>query len=380
MDILIDKEIGGDFWSEGITPSYMREQLAKVPDGEDVRLVLDSPGGSVWDCVAIYNVIRDFARANPNVKITTYIQGMAASSASVIALAARDVSRQNKVVVEDNSVYMIHNAWAICIGNENDMRDTSEYLAQIDGMIRDCYVRCSGNDLKTVTKWMDAETFMFGSEIMERGFADEVISSGRDDWTAEKTDDEILAYANCRKLEAQAKVRDTQQVMRQKSGVDAVTKIAACAKNLPQAKSGVNAATQNSKTGAMPPENKLPIEAELEGCMTAEELKKNHPDVYAQVMEDGRAAGVKEERSRCDALLSMGEVAGCMDVAAGFIRDGSAVADNKVQTTLFEKRVAKAALDARNADNPPHVNPPTVDMAEDYQKKMEAAFDEGLRG
>ena len=84
--------------------------------------------------------------------------------------------------------------------------------------------------------------------------------------------------------------------------------------------------------------------------MTAEEFKKANPEAYAQVVAEAKASGVQEERSRADALLKMGEVAGCPEVAASFIRDGSAVAEDKVQTTFFEKRVAKANLDAQAKD------------------------------
>ena len=123
-EVLINKQIGSDWWEEGITADFVRDELNAAGDDE-IRITIDSPGGSVWDCIAIYNTIRDFCRNHKN-KITTYIVGMAASSASVIALAAHNANSNNKIIVEDNSVYMIHKAWQIVMGNEEDLAEAGE--------------------------------------------------------------------------------------------------------------------------------------------------------------------------------------------------------------------------------------------------------------
>ena len=71
-EILIDKQIGESWFSEGITADYVREELQKA-GSEDIRITIDSPGGDVFDCISIFNVIRDFCRTHSN-KITTYIR------------------------------------------------------------------------------------------------------------------------------------------------------------------------------------------------------------------------------------------------------------------------------------------------------------------
>ena len=88
--ILVNKRIGDSWWESGITAEFMRRELESY-DQEDnkVQIVIDSPGGSVWECISIFNIIRNFMRQHKEVTVETYIQGMAASSASIIALAPK---------------------------------------------------------------------------------------------------------------------------------------------------------------------------------------------------------------------------------------------------------------------------------------------------
>ncbi|MBQ6056979.1 MAG: Clp protease ClpP, partial [Treponema sp.] len=184
VELLINKVIGEDWWEqytgvqEEISANYVRDQLKAFPENEkELRIVIDSPGGDVFEGVTIFNVIRDFARNNPSVKITTYIQGMAASMASAIALAANAVSDSNKVIAEDNSIFMIHDAWGYVIGNQNDMREAAEYFAMIDSMLSSIYMRKTGKSEDDIRSMMDAETWLWGKNILEAGFVDEIIDS-----------------------------------------------------------------------------------------------------------------------------------------------------------------------------------------------------------
>ena len=184
VELLINKVIGEDWWEkytgvqEEISANYVRDQLKAFPENEkELRIVIDSPGGDVFEGVTIFNIIRDFARNNPSVKITTYIQGIAASMASIIALAANAVNQENKIIAEDNSTYMIHNAWGAVLGNENDMREAAEFFAGIDSMMRNVYMRKTGKNENDIRSMMDAETWLWGKDILEAGFIDEIIDS-----------------------------------------------------------------------------------------------------------------------------------------------------------------------------------------------------------
>lgn len=361
--ILMNSQIGSSWWDEGITADFIREELANFnEEDKKLRFNIDSPGGSVWECISIFNVIREFIRNNPDVEVDTYIQGMAASAASVIALAAKCENPKSKIFVEDNSVFMIHNAWTSIAGDHNKLDKTSNLLIQMDAVMKKTYCKITGKDELEITKMMDSETYMFGSEIIEQGFADEIISSG--DAHATETDKNAL-FAQVKmsiektmseiKCEAEAKSFDRCVAMFGITGAEA-----------PHNKTAVNAANNNKE--------ELP--------MTLEELKAKEPALYAQVLNTGIEEGVSKERSRCSAHLKMAEAAGCMDVAAKYIRDGSAVADDDVQATYFEKRVACAQNAARVEDNVDGINTPanasTTDSGKD--EVMMAAFDKALGG
>lgn len=175
MDILINSEIGG-----GVTADGLRSQLSKAKDGDDVRIIVNSPGGDCFEGIAVYNTIRDFAR-NFKGNITTYVQGMAASAASWIALAASSVSERNKVVVEDNSVFMVHDCWSVVIGNRNDMRQAADFAERVDGIMQKMLARKSGKSEEEIGALMDAETWYFGDEIVKAGFADELVNEKKPD-------------------------------------------------------------------------------------------------------------------------------------------------------------------------------------------------------
>lgn len=188
MDILINGEIGGGT----VTADGLRSQLGKIKDGEDARIVVNSPGGDCFEGIAVYNTIRDFAR-NFKGTITTYVQGMAASAASWIALAASSVSERNKVVVEDNSVFMVHDCWGLVIGNRNDMRSAADFAERVDGVMQKMLARKSGKSEAEIGELMDAETWYFGDEIVKAGFADELVKEKKpekeDSQTAETAPD-----------------------------------------------------------------------------------------------------------------------------------------------------------------------------------------------
>lgn len=170
MDIMIDREIGGPF---GVTAAEVRRQLSAAKDGEAVRICVDSPGGDCFEGFAVYNAIRDFARGGKH-GLSVYIQGMAASAASWVALAASSVSGC-RVSVEDNSVFMIHNCWGVAVGDRRAMTRSAELSGRIDGIMAEMLARKSGKDAAEVSEMMDDETWLFGKEIVDAGFADELI-------------------------------------------------------------------------------------------------------------------------------------------------------------------------------------------------------------
>lgn len=158
--------IGEDFWSGGgITAKKVTAQIRAIGD-RPVEIQINSPGGDMFEGIAIYNVLREHSQP-----ITVKIMGMAASAASIIAMAG------DTIEIGAASFVMIHNCWVMAIGNRHDMRETSEWLEPFDQAMVDLYAARTSQDVKDVAKWMDAETYMSGSQAIERGFADALLAA-----------------------------------------------------------------------------------------------------------------------------------------------------------------------------------------------------------
>lgn len=158
--------IGEDYWSGGgITAKSVTAQLRAIGD-RPVEVQINSPGGDMFEGIAIYNVLREHQQP-----VTIKIMGMAASAASVIAMAG------DTVEIGAASFLMIHNCWVVAVGNRHDMAETAAYLEPFDKAMADVYAFRSGAAAKDCAKWMDSETYMSGSVAIERGFADSLLAS-----------------------------------------------------------------------------------------------------------------------------------------------------------------------------------------------------------
>lgn len=340
FELLIDKAIGDDFMknSSEITARFVRDSFSKIPDNENkIRLTIDSPGGDVFEGIAIFNIIRDFARNHPDIEIETYIQGMAASMASVIALAANSVnSEKNKIIVENNSAFMIHNAWGVVIGNANDMKDAADWFGKIDGLIRATYTKRTGKNETEIRKLMNDETWFFGNEIFESGFCDYV----------EEMDNEV--NKNDWLTAAKAKVCSTQNKLREKT-LNAQRKFdySAAASTLGfNLDKTVGGPTVQDKTDGG---KNLP-DGKKGGCMTAEEFKKDNPEAYAQIVEEGKKLGEEAAQARATRLLQLGEKAGAVNAAIQCFREGKDTNDPEVVDYLFDRGKAEQILALQRED------------------------------
>lgn len=156
--------IGEDWWTGGgITAKSVAAQLRAIGD-QPVEVQINSPGGDMFEGIAIYNVLREHSQA-----ITVKVMGMAASAASVVAMAG------DAIEIGAASFIMIHNCWVMAVGNRHDMRETADWLEPFDQAMVDVYAMRSGATALDIARWMDAETFMSGSVAIERGFADALL-------------------------------------------------------------------------------------------------------------------------------------------------------------------------------------------------------------
>jgi len=147
-ELLIYDEIG--YW--GITAKQFRQDLGAVA-GDEVTVRINSPGGDVFEGVAIYNTIKA-----DNRPVSIVIDGLAASAASFIAMAGDDIE------IADNAFMMIHRAWGFVIGNAMDLRETADFLEKIDDQIAEMYAKRGNEDAAAFLAMMDAETWLNAKE------------------------------------------------------------------------------------------------------------------------------------------------------------------------------------------------------------------------
>lgn len=149
----------------GVSATDFCAALNNIKDG-DISLHINSPGGDVFDARAMVAAIS----AHPS-NITAYIDGLAASAASYVAMAC------DKVVMQDGAMMMIHRAWSISMGNASDMRATAYLLDKIDCSIVNDYARKTGLPTDQIIDLMEAETWMTAQEAVDKGFADEMVTN-----------------------------------------------------------------------------------------------------------------------------------------------------------------------------------------------------------
>lgn len=155
-------EIGG-WW--GVTASDFVRDLNAI-NASEIELHLNSPGGDVFDGIAIMNALRQH-----RAKVTVNVDALAASIASVIAMGG------DRVVMAPGSQMMIHDGMCLCLGNAADMRKTADFLDQQSDNIASIYEGRAGG---TAAEWrarMTAETWYTAEEAVAAGLADEVSSA-----------------------------------------------------------------------------------------------------------------------------------------------------------------------------------------------------------
>lgn len=135
----------------------------KSANGEDIVLTINSPGGDVFTASEIYTELMDYKG-----KVHSRIVGVAASAASVIAMAGT-------VEMSPTAQVMIHNAWTIAMGDRHEMEGVSDFLKTVDRSIVKAYEKKTGMSEQDLLSLMDKETWMDAETAKEKGFADEVM-------------------------------------------------------------------------------------------------------------------------------------------------------------------------------------------------------------
>lgn len=151
------------WWGDEVTPKQFKEDLDALGDISTLKVFINSPGGDVFAGSAIYSMLK-----RHQAKVEVYIDGLAASAASIVAMAG------NTIVMPINAMIMVHNPWTFAAGNANDLREMADTLDKISESMIAVYQERTGLGREKIIELLDAETWMTAEEAIEQGFADEI--------------------------------------------------------------------------------------------------------------------------------------------------------------------------------------------------------------
>lgn len=161
--LYLDGQISEEtWWGDEVTPEAFRKELFE--DSGDITLWINSPGGDCFAAAQIYNMLMEYPG-----KITVKIDGLAASAASVIAMAG------SRVCMSPVAILMIHNPATVAMGDTEAMKKAIGMLNEVKEIIINAYELKSGMDRAKISKMMDSETWLNAKKAVEPGFADEVL-------------------------------------------------------------------------------------------------------------------------------------------------------------------------------------------------------------
>lgn len=155
------------YW--GITSEDVAREIADL-DVDLINLRINSPGGWVFDGVAIYNLFKSH-----KAEVHVFIDGLAASIASIIAMAG------DKIYIAENAMFMIHKPFVMASGNSSDLRKSADLLDQLETVLVNTYLRRTDKiNEAEILAFMEAETWFDSTDAVDFGFADEVLEGRKE--------------------------------------------------------------------------------------------------------------------------------------------------------------------------------------------------------
>ena len=267
-ELILYGSIGSDEYWDDISDKAFKQDIENLGDVENIILHINSPGGSVFSAVAIANTLK-----NHKAKITANIDGLAASAATIITSAC------DTVKMPKNALFMVHNPITFAYGNNQDMQKTLEMLNKVKNSIIETYLNKAKTDKETLSELMDNETWMSAEEAKEYGFIDEILDENVEKEVIEnKLIINNMAFDISRfKNFKEKKNQDPRIINISVNSTGSPEEIADKFRNI------LNS-TENKKNEG--------------GNMTLEELKNKFPELYNQIFNEGKEAGITKERER----------------------------------------------------------------------------------
>ena len=188
----------------GVNAEDFVKELNKS-DAEEIHIRINSPGGAVFDGTSIYNAIKRHKS-----KTVIHIDGLAASIASVIAMAGDEVR------MSENAFFMIHEPWSVVIGDSQMMRDEADLLDKVSGTILNTYTKKTGKTDDEIKSWMQAETWFTAQEAKDAGFIDLIDDDQEQKAKASLFD--LSVYANVpeelKEVKTKPAAKDLERILR----------------------------------------------------------------------------------------------------------------------------------------------------------------------
>lgn len=315
---------GGWLDDDGVNTSDVVAELQNHLDAKTVEVRINSVGGSAFGGVAMYNALE----AHPG-EVTCRVEGLAASAASLVAMAG-------KTVMGKGSMMMIHSPSAGVMGNAAELRKAADWLDKVQDSLASIYTAKTGKSLDEVHGMLDAETWMTAEEAVASGFADSVADKPADDPAdpADPADD----------------VDDDQPQMT----ADGLrwAGVTFPAASLPQQILAMATKPVQTPAPAAPPVLAIVPPPAPELPIARAELQRRSPELLAALIEEGHAAGAAAERARFRAIDDL-DLKGCTDlIAAAKYGDKPMDAPALAVAAIKAGHQAGAALlDARRAES-----------------------------
>lgn len=212
-EIKLYAEVGESWWFESVTAQEFTDELDAL-DVSKITLRINSPGGSVFDGVAMYSALKQH-----RAEVTAVVEGLAASIASIVMLAG------DTVKMSDAAMVMIHNPWGMAVGDSRDMRKTADTLDSIRDTMLDVYAKKTGRDRQEIIDALDAETWFGATAAVEFGLADEVLAEAES--AGDLADAAASAVFDVRALEGFANTPRAVLAAFDRRGGDIVPRLAA---------------------------------------------------------------------------------------------------------------------------------------------------------
>lgn len=181
--------IGADPWGEGVAAKRIEAALRHI-GGDDVVVNINSPGGDFFEGLAIYNLLREYEG-----RVTVRILGLAASAASIIAMAGDEIH------IGRTAFLMIHNTWVMAAGDRHAFRDVADWLEPFDAACADLYAARTGLDQVEIAAMLDRETWIGGQSAVDKNFCDGLLSSDQVEQAGAKASADLSPLAAAKKID-----------------------------------------------------------------------------------------------------------------------------------------------------------------------------------